>query len=36
MTFFEEAERDPMPDMLAALSWEQVKEFFSREAPRLL
>jgi hypothetical protein len=36
MTYFEEADRDPMPDMLAALSWEEVKGFFSREAPRLL
>jgi hypothetical protein len=36
MTYFEEAERDPMPDMLTALSWEEVKLFFAREAPRLL
>jgi hypothetical protein len=36
MAYFEEAERDPMPDMLASLSWDDVKEFFTREAARLL
>lgn len=36
LTYFEEAERDPMPDMLVPLSWEEVKQFFAREALRLL
>lgn len=36
LTFFEEAETDPMPDMLAPVSWPQVKEFFSNQVPRLL
>ena len=36
LTYFEEAEQDPMPDMLQPLSWEEVKQFFTREAPRLL
>ena len=36
LTYFEEAEKDPTPDMLAAGSWEDVKRFFVREAPRLL
>ena len=35
LTYFEDAEKDPYPDMLIQLSWEEVKEFFSREAPRL-
>jgi len=36
LTYFEDAEKDPMPDMLVTLAWESVKEFFSTEAPRLL
>jgi hypothetical protein len=36
LTYFDEAEQDPMPDMLMPLSWEDVKLFFSREAARLL
>ena len=36
LTYFEEAERDPMPDMLVPLSWEGVKQFFREEATRLL
>ena len=36
LTYFEEAERDPMPDMLAPLSWDAVKQFFTREASRLV
>ena len=35
LTYFEDAEKDPSPDMLLPLSWEEVKEFFRREAPRL-
>src|ERR1700686_4929141 len=36
LSFFEEAEQDPMPHMLMSLSWEEVKQFFAREAPRLI
>ncbi|HUY15398.1 MAG TPA: nucleotidyl transferase AbiEii/AbiGii toxin family protein [Terriglobia bacterium] len=36
LTYFEEAEQDPMPDMLATLNWQEVKRFFLAEAPRLL
>lgn len=36
LTYFEEAEKDPMPDMLVALNWERVKQFFATEVPRLL
>jgi len=36
LTFFDDAEKDPMPDMLTAVSWEEVKQFFKKEAPRLM
>jgi hypothetical protein len=36
LSYFEEAEQDPMPHMLMSLSWEDVKQFFAREAPRLI
>jgi hypothetical protein len=36
LTFFDDAEKDPMPYMLIPLDWLQVKEFFVREASRLL
>ncbi len=35
LTYFEDAEKDPMPDVLEPLSWDEVKQFFSSEAPRL-
>ena len=35
LTWFEDAEKDPMPDLLGLLSWEEVKKFFRSEAPRL-
>ena len=35
-TFFADAEKDPMPHMLEGLDWEKVRQFFLREAPRLL
>ncbi len=35
LTYFEDADKEPMPDMLALLSWEDVKRFFRREVPRL-
>jgi nucleotidyltransferase AbiEii toxin of type IV toxin-antitoxin system len=36
LTYFEEAEKDPMPDVLVPLSWEETKQFFIDQAPRLL
>ncbi|MGA2753387.1 MAG: nucleotidyl transferase AbiEii/AbiGii toxin family protein [Terracidiphilus sp.] len=36
LTFFGDAERDPMPNMLEMLDWKRVKQFFSSEAPNLL
>ncbi|MBI5303456.1 MAG: nucleotidyl transferase AbiEii/AbiGii toxin family protein [Chloroflexi bacterium] len=36
LTYFEEAEADPMPRMLKRVSWKRVKQFFEREAPPLL
>lgn len=36
LAYFEEAEQDPMPDMLVPVSWDDVKQFFAREAARLL
>jgi hypothetical protein len=35
LTWFEDADKEPMPDMLAPLYWEDVKEFFRSEASRL-
>jgi len=35
LTYFEDAEKDPMPEMLAPLSWDEVKRFFTGEALRL-
>lgn len=35
LVFFADAEKDPMPDMIVALSWEEVKSFFLREVPLL-
>jgi hypothetical protein len=36
LTYFEEAELDPMPDMLVPLSWRDVKQFFTQDVPRFL
>jgi len=36
LTYFEDAEQEPMPDMLAPLSWDEVRQFFRREIPPLL
>jgi hypothetical protein len=35
LTWFEDADKEPMPDMLAPLSWEGVKRFFRSQASRL-
>ncbi len=34
LAFFEDAEKDPMPDMLVPLDWNQVKQLFVREIGR--
>jgi hypothetical protein len=36
LTYFEDAEREPQPDLLISIPWEEVKYFFTREAPRLI
>jgi hypothetical protein len=36
LTYFDEAERDPMPDMLVNVSWNDVKNFFTTQVPALL
>jgi predicted nucleotidyltransferase component of viral defense system len=36
LTYFEDAEHEPMPDMLVPLAWDAVKQFFWREVPPLL
>lgn len=36
LSYFDEAEKDPMPHMLVSLSWEEVKAFFIREALGLM
>jgi hypothetical protein len=36
LTFFADAEKDPMPDMITRIDWDTVKQFFLREAPRFL
>jgi hypothetical protein len=35
LTYFDDAEKDPMPHMLVPLDWDAVKLFFTDEAPRL-
>jgi hypothetical protein len=36
LAYFEEAEQDPLPDILVPFSWEEAKQFFTGEAARLL
>jgi hypothetical protein len=36
LTFFDDAENDPPPKMLISLSWDAVKNFFTKEVPGLL
>ena len=35
LTYFLDAEQEPMPDMLAPLDWSVVREYFVRTVPRL-
>jgi hypothetical protein len=36
LTYFKDAEKEPMPKMLTPISWDEIAEFFSQEAPRLV
>ncbi len=36
LAYFDDAEREPMPDMLKPLEWEDVRAFFTTESTRLL
>src|SRR5271166_6048121 len=36
LTFFDDAEKDPMPHMLVPLDWEEVKRFFIQGVPPLM
>jgi hypothetical protein len=36
LTYFEDAEQEPMPDLLVPFDWEEAKRFFTAEATRLL
>ena len=36
LTYFRDAEQQPMPDMLVPLTWDEVRTFFVEETPRLI
>jgi hypothetical protein len=36
LTYFDDAEAEPMPDLLRPLAWTSVREYFIREAKHLL
>jgi hypothetical protein len=36
LTYFQDAELDPMPDMLVDVDWNELKHFFRREVTRLI
>jgi hypothetical protein len=36
LTYFVDAEQEPLPDMLVALDWRTVTQYFIREVPRLV
>ncbi len=35
LTYFVDAEKEPIPHMLQPILWQEVKQFFTREVPRL-
>ena len=35
LTYFSEADREPMPHMLQPITWDQVRQFFTANVPRL-
>jgi hypothetical protein len=36
LTYFGDAEEEPMPAMLTAVAWSEVRRYFETEAPRLV
>jgi hypothetical protein len=36
LSYFDDAENQPMPDMLRAVDWKDIRKFFIRESKRLL
>lgn len=36
LSYFDDAEQEPMPDMLIPFDWVEAKEFFTTESKRLL
>ncbi|HTM21104.1 MAG TPA: nucleotidyl transferase AbiEii/AbiGii toxin family protein [Kofleriaceae bacterium] len=36
LAYFDDAEREPMPDMLVPFDWQETRRFFAAEASRLL
>ena len=36
LTYFEDSDGEPMPDMISDISWEQVKKFFIEAVPRMI
>ena len=36
LTFFDDAEKDPMPHLLIPVDWNEVKQFFQKETRRLI
>ena len=36
LSYFTDAEREPMPDVLVSLAWDTVKQFFLSEVPRVV
>lgn len=36
LAYFDDAEREPMPDLLVPFDWDETKRFFTAEAARLL
>jgi hypothetical protein len=36
LAYFDDAEQEPMPNMLVPFDWNEAKRFFTREAARLL
>jgi hypothetical protein len=35
LMYFQDAEREPLPDLLISLSWDDITQFFRREVARL-
>jgi len=35
LTYFEDAEEEPIPEMIKSVTWEEIKQFFRAEAIHL-